>query len=100
MLVLTRKLKESIRIGDDITVTIVRVKGNAVRIGIEAPPHVRVIRGELNRRVDRVGGILEDRVRRGESVVIEQNEFDASEELSDEWSREVDGPMAAEVVAS
>lgn len=100
MLVLTRKLKESIRIGDDITVTIVRVKGNAVRIGIEAPRHVRVIRGELNRLADRVGGILEDRIRRGESVVVEQDEFDANEELSDEWSREVDGPVAAEVVAS
>jgi len=49
MLVLTRKLHEQILIGSDITVTIVRVHGNAVRIGIEAPRHVRVIRGELPR---------------------------------------------------
>lgn len=47
MLVLTRKLKETIRIGDDITVTILRVKGQAVRIGIEAPREIRVIRAEL-----------------------------------------------------
>lgn len=47
MLVLTRKLDESIRIGDDIRITVLRVKGNTVRIGIEAPKHVRVIREEL-----------------------------------------------------
>lgn len=47
MLVLTRKLDESIRIGDDIRITVLRVKGNTVRVGIEAPKHVRVIREEL-----------------------------------------------------
>ena len=47
MLVLTRKLQEKICIGNDITVTILRVKGQQVRIGIEAPRDVRVIRGEL-----------------------------------------------------
>jgi carbon storage regulator CsrA len=47
MLVLTRKLQERIYIGDNITVTILRVKGQQVRIGIEAPRDVRVIRGEL-----------------------------------------------------
>ena len=47
MLVLTRKLKESIRIGDAITITVLRVKGNTVRIGIEAPREVPVVRGEL-----------------------------------------------------
>ena len=47
MLVLTRKLNEEIMIGDDIKVTLIRVKGNTVRIGIEAPRDVRIIRGEL-----------------------------------------------------
>jgi carbon storage regulator CsrA len=47
MLVLTRKLDESIRIGDDIKITVLRVKGNTVRIGIEAPRDVRVVRNEL-----------------------------------------------------
>ena len=47
MLVLTRKLQEQIRVGDDITLTVLRVKGNSVRIGIEAPKDVRVVRGEL-----------------------------------------------------
>ena len=47
MLVLTRKLEEQIRIGKDITISILRVKGNTVRVGIEAPREIRVVRGEL-----------------------------------------------------
>lgn len=47
MLVLARKLDQSIQIGDDITLTIVAVKGNTVRIGISAPDHIRVTRSEL-----------------------------------------------------
>jgi carbon storage regulator CsrA len=47
MLVLTRKPQQQIRIGDNITVTIVKIKGNTVRVGIEAPRSVRVVRGEL-----------------------------------------------------
>lgn len=47
MLVLTRKLQDQIRIGDNITITILRVKGNTVRIGVDAPRNVRVMRGEL-----------------------------------------------------
>ncbi|MEE2938518.1 MAG: carbon storage regulator [Planctomycetota bacterium] len=47
MLVLTRKAKEQILIGEDIKITIVRLQGNSVRIGIDAPREQRVIRGEL-----------------------------------------------------
>jgi carbon storage regulator CsrA len=47
MLVLTRKYQEKIRIGDNITITVLRTKGKAVRLGIEAPGDVPVIRGEL-----------------------------------------------------
>ncbi|GAA5508731.1 carbon storage regulator [Novipirellula caenicola] len=47
MLVLTRKLDEKIQIGNDITITLIRVQGNTVRIGIEAPRDIRVIRAEL-----------------------------------------------------
>jgi carbon storage regulator len=47
MLVLTRKQQQQIKIGDEIVVTILRVKGNTVRVGIEAPRSVRVVRGEL-----------------------------------------------------
>lgn len=48
MLVLTRKYQEKIRIGDKITITVLRTKGKAVRLGIEAPSDVPVIRGELS----------------------------------------------------
>ncbi|MFV2066367.1 MAG: carbon storage regulator [Pirellulales bacterium] len=48
MLVLTRKVHQQIQIGDQITITIVRVKGQSVRVGIDAPRDVRVLRGELS----------------------------------------------------
>lgn len=47
MLVLTRKPQETIRIGKDITITVIKTKGQGVRIGIEAPSEVSVLRGEL-----------------------------------------------------
>lgn len=47
MLVLSRKEKERVKLGDEITVTIVRVAGDKVRLGIEAPKEIRVLRDEL-----------------------------------------------------
>lgn len=47
MLVLTRKQNEKICIGDEIIVTVLRTKGKGVRLGIEAPAHIPVLRGEL-----------------------------------------------------
>ena len=47
MLVLTRKLKESIQIGPDIKITIADIRGGSVRIGVEAPHNVRIMRAEL-----------------------------------------------------
>ncbi len=47
MLVLTRKSQEKIHIGEHVTITVVRIQGNTVRVGIEAPQDVRVIRGEI-----------------------------------------------------
>lgn len=47
MLVLSRKEAERIRLGDSIVLTIVRVSGDKVRLGIEAPPDVVVLREEL-----------------------------------------------------
>lgn len=48
MLVLSRKQNERIRVGESVVVTVVRVSGDKVRIGIEAPPNVRVLRDELD----------------------------------------------------
>jgi carbon storage regulator len=53
MLILTRKPNETIMIGPDITVTVMGVKGNQVRLGVAAPPKVRVDREEIaQRRID------------------------------------------------
>jgi carbon storage regulator len=51
MLVLSRKLGERIRIGDSIVVTVVRINGGGVRLGIEAPPELAVVREELYQRL-------------------------------------------------
>ena len=48
MLVLSRKPGEKIHIGSCITITVVQVKGSKVRVGIDAPEEVSVVRGELN----------------------------------------------------
>jgi carbon storage regulator CsrA len=47
-LVLTRKTQQKIQIGDNITITILQVKGQSVRVGIDAPKNVRVLRTELS----------------------------------------------------
>lgn len=47
MLVLTRKEGEKIHIGKDIVLTVLEVKGNRIRIGVEAPANLSVLRGEL-----------------------------------------------------
>jgi carbon storage regulator CsrA len=47
MLVLTRKTDQKIQIGDDITVTVIQVKGRYVRLGIDAPANIRILRTEL-----------------------------------------------------
>ena len=51
MLVLSRKENETIQIGDDIEIRILEVKGDTVRIGIEAPKSVDILRGELVRSI-------------------------------------------------
>jgi carbon storage regulator len=52
MLVLSRKVGERILIGDNISVTVVRITGGGVRLGVEAPSDMAVIRQELKDRLD------------------------------------------------
>ena len=47
MLVLSRKANETIKIGDEIEIRIIEVKGDTIRIGIEAPKNIDILRGEL-----------------------------------------------------
>jgi carbon storage regulator len=53
MLILTRRVGESVMIGNDVTVTVLGVKGNQVRIGISAPKSVAVHREEIYERIKR-----------------------------------------------
>ena len=56
MLILTRRVGETLMIGDSVTVTILGVKGNQVRVGITAPKDVAVHREEIYQRIGREGG--------------------------------------------
>jgi carbon storage regulator len=47
MLVLARKLGEKLVLGDNIVITVLQVRGNQVRLGVQAPAGVRILRGEL-----------------------------------------------------
>lgn len=53
MLVLTRRVNETLVVGDDVTVTILSVSGNQVRIGIKAPRHVSIHREEIYEKIKR-----------------------------------------------
>lgn len=52
MLILTRRVGETLMIGDEVTVTVLGVKGNQVRIGVNAPKDVAVHREEIYRRIE------------------------------------------------
>jgi carbon storage regulator len=58
MLVLSRRKAERILIGDDVVITIVKIAGETVRVGIEAPRDVNVIRGEVQQTKDTNEGVM------------------------------------------
>ena len=78
MLILTRRVGETLMIGDAITVTVLGVKGNQVRLGIEAPGDVRIYREEVYRAI------------RKENEEAGRSEPQAVEGVTREWQKQRD----------
>ena len=87
MLILTRKRGESIYIGGRIKVTVVEIKGNQVRVGIDAPQEERVYREEIYLQ------ILEENRQAAQAVAEQEEGIDS---LSDMWEKKWEKPAGAE----
>lgn len=77
MLVLSRKVGEKLMIGDDVVLTINRIAGNRVAIGIEAPRDVRIVRGELQKNQVSRSGSTPNTASMGEARIAVASKADA-----------------------
>ena len=76
MLILTRRVGETVMIGDEVTITVLGVKGNQVRVGINAPKNVAVHREEIYERIRREQGQGQGQ---GKETLREQPKTDRSD---------------------
>jgi len=76
MLVLTRRSGESIIVGDEITITVIEIKGNSVRLGIDAPSDVRIFRKEIYDRI------------RDENILASKIELEEFTKISEVFKKE------------
>ncbi len=60
MLILTRRVGETLMVGDEVTITVLGVKGNQVRLGVNAPKHVAVHREEIYERIRKEGDTADE----------------------------------------
>lgn len=51
VLILTRRVNEQLRIGEEVTIKVISIKGHQIRFGIDAPPHIKVNREEVHKRI-------------------------------------------------
>lgn len=93
MLVLTRKQDQQIQIGDNITLTILRVKGNTVRVGIDAPREVRVVRGELPKEAQTTQ-VTERKIKDFTIVFSDEEQFEVSSRQGAERPPMENAPVA------
>jgi len=79
MLILTRRAGETLMVGDDVTITVLGVKGNQVRIGVNAPKHVSVHREEIYQRIQR-----EKEQKVGGGTVSFEEEFEEDDNIGNQ----------------